>query len=108
MATLGVAGGECVSLDTKHILAWVKENNPKTYVVDRFNKAKQPAGDPDCKLGCKRRHNQVTPTRNPVSAQTVKVGEYYWGYGSGMLSPKSPAGANSCPPNAPSRWIKVT
>jgi hypothetical protein len=82
---------ECVSLDTKHILAWVKENNPKTYVPDRFNKEKQPAGDPDCKLGCKRRHNQgVTPTHNPVAAATVQVGEYYWGYGSGIVVTKVP------------------
>lgn len=82
---------ECVSLDTKHILAWVKENNPKTYVPDRFNKAKQPPGDPDCKLGCKRRHNQIlTPTHNPVSAPTIQVGEYYWGYGSGIVVTKVP------------------
>jgi hypothetical protein len=85
---------ECVSLDTKHILAWVKENNRKTYVADRFNKAKQPAGDPDCKLGCKRRHNQrvalTTPTHNPVAATTVKVGEYYWGYASGIVVTKVP------------------
>jgi len=80
---------ECVSLDTKHILAWVKENNPKTYVPDRFNKDKQPSGDPDCKLGCKRRHNQVvTPTHNPVAAQTAAVGEYYGGYGSGLVVTK--------------------
>jgi hypothetical protein len=82
---------ECVSLDTKHILAWVKENNPKTYVLDRFNKAKQPPGDPDCKLGCKRRHNQwVTPAHNPLAAETVPVGEYYWGYGSGIVVTKVP------------------
>jgi hypothetical protein len=87
----GVPPVECVSLDTKHILAWVKENNPKTYVPDRFNKDRQPAGDPDCKLGCKRRHNQwVTPTHNPVAAQTVQVGEYYWGYGSGIVVTKVP------------------
>jgi hypothetical protein len=70
-------------------LAWVKENNPKAYVPDRFNKAKQPAGDPDCRLGCKRRHNRVssseTPTRNPRSASTLKVGEYHWGYASGVV-----------------------
>ena len=85
---------DCVSLDTKHILAWVKENNPKAYVPDRFNKDKQPAGDPDCRLGCKRRHNRATasttPTRNPRSAQRVKVGEYYWGYGSGVVVAKIP------------------
>jgi len=85
---------DCVSLDTKHILAWVKENNPKAYVPDRFNKNKQPPGDPDCRLGCKRRHNRATssatPTRNPVSAATLKVGEYHWGYGSGVVVAKVP------------------
>jgi len=50
---------ECISLNTKHILTWVKENNPKAYVPDRFNKAKQPPGDPDCRLGCKRRHGHA-------------------------------------------------
>ena len=85
--------GECISLDTKHILAWVKENNPKAYVEHRFDKSKQPKGDPDCKLGCKRKHNQrtskleppATPTTNPLPADTVQVGEFYWGYGSGVV-----------------------
>jgi hypothetical protein len=85
---------DCVSLDTKHILAWVMENNPKTYVADRFNKHKQPAGDPDCRLGCKRRHNRPaspgTPTGLPVSGRQAKVGEYYWGYGSGVVVAKIP------------------
>ena len=85
---------DCISLDTKHILAWVKENNPKDYVPDRFNKDKHPLGDPDCRLGCKRRHNRAgpsaTPTRNPVPAKLVKAGEYYWGYGSGVVVAKVP------------------
>ena len=50
--------GDAVAGDTKHIIAWVKENNPKAYVDDRYDKTQQPAGDPDCKLGCKRRHNR--------------------------------------------------
>ena len=50
--------GDVVAGDTKHILAWVKENNPKQYVADRYDKTKQPKGDPDCKLGCKKRRNQ--------------------------------------------------
>ncbi len=29
--------GDTISLDTKHILAWVRENNPKAYVSERFN-----------------------------------------------------------------------
>lgn len=94
-----IAVPDTVSLDTKHILAWVKENNPKTYLPDRFDKTRQPAGDPDCKLGCKRRHNRrkageealpATPTSNPVPANTVQVGEFYWGYASGVVAVKVP------------------
>ncbi|MFZ6030625.1 MAG: hypothetical protein ACOYYS_23205 [Chloroflexota bacterium] len=94
--------GRTVSLDTKHIIAWVKENNPKAYIEGkRYEKTQQPAGDPDCKLGCKRRHNQrtaskdqpqtpiSTPTNNAIPASTVKVGEYYWGYGSGIVAAKA-------------------
>jgi hypothetical protein len=75
--------GQCVSLDTKHILAWVQENNPKAYLQnsDRYDKTRQPTGDPDCRLGCKRRHNQrasaqeppPTPTKNPQPAH-ISVG----------------------------------
>lgn len=89
------AVAQAISLDTKHVIAWVKENNPKAYVSDRYDKTRQPAGDPDCKLGCKRRHNQrstaddvATPTHNPVPASTLSVGEYYWGYGSGIVAAK--------------------
>lgn len=93
--------GECVSLDTKHILAWVKENNPKAYVESRYDKTKQPAGDPDCKLGCKRRHNQKkkqslgqeappTPRTNPQPGEKFKFGDFYWGYGSGVVVTKVP------------------
>ena len=96
--------GDAISLDTKHIIAWVKENNPKDYVKDRYDKSKQPAGDPDCRLGCKRRRNQrtrrdgrasskeppPTPPDNPVPANTISVGEYYWGYGSGVVATKVP------------------
>ena len=95
-AALGLQVGECISLDTKHILAWVKENNPKAYVSERFNKHKQPAGDPDCKLGCKRKHNrqvtapQITPGKQAVPANTLAIGEYYWGYGSGVVVVKVP------------------
>lgn len=93
--------GDEVSLDTKHILAWVKENNPKTFVKDRFDKTRQPAGDPDCRLGCKRRHNQArghesqvaislfpTPTTEARPASRTDVGEYYWGYASGIVVTK--------------------
>ena len=88
--------GHAVSLDTKHILAWVQENNPKQYVKDRYDKTKQPTGDPDCRLGCKRRRNQrasseppPTPKANPVPPK-ISVGEFYWGYASGVIATKVP------------------
>lgn len=90
LAARHVPAVECVSLDTKHIIAWVKENNPKAYVANRFDKTKQPAGDPDCRLGCKRRHNRTTPAHGSDSAATVSVGEYYWGYASGVVVAKVP------------------
>lgn len=89
---LGASPIECVSLDTKHILAWVKENNPKAYLTERYNKHYPPLGDPDCRLGCKHRHNRTTPSRNPRSGSTVSVGEYYWGYGSGIVVASSQVG----------------
>ncbi len=100
LAELGLPLGECMAMDTKHILAWVKENNPKAYLKpsQRYDKNKQPTGDPDCRLGCKRRHNQrasakeppPTPPDNPVPANTISVGEYYWGYASGVVATKIP------------------
>jgi hypothetical protein len=113
--------GDVISLDTKHILAWVKENNPKAYVSERYDKTRQPKGDPDCRLGCKKRHNRGegdgseqptsesrspasqppvptstpatathAPTSHAVPASPVSVGEYYWGYASGVVTTKVP------------------
>jgi len=91
--------GQAISLDTKHIIAWVRENNPKDYVENRYDKTRQPSGDPDCRLGCKRRRNQrasskeppPTPPDNPVPANTISVGEFYWGYASGVVATKVPS-----------------
>lgn len=95
-----IAVPDIVSVDTKHILAWVKENNPKAYVEERFDKTRQPSGDQDCKLGCKRRHNQrkasddyqppATPASNPLPGSSVSFGEFYWGYASGVVAAKVP------------------
>ena len=105
--------GDVVAGDTKHIIAWVKENNPKAYIKDRYDKTQQPTGDPDCKLGCKRRHNRgaagpestldwrgapprrpayrrraATPTTEGTPARQATVGEFYWGYASGVIATK--------------------
>jgi hypothetical protein len=85
--------GDTVSIDTKHILAWVKENNPKVFVKGRYDKTCQPKGDPDCKLGVKSRANTPptvdvpTPTTHPPPAsQQVGETEAYWGYASGVCA----------------------
>jgi len=53
--------GEVVAFDVKHIYAWVKENNSRAYVKDRYDKTQIPVGDPDCKLGVKRSTNKELP-----------------------------------------------
>ena len=87
--------GQTISLDTKHILAWVKENNPREYIKEgRYDKTRQPAGDPDCKLGCKSSRNQLvmTPTKQGLAADkiTIQNKELYWGYASGAVVTKLP------------------
>lgn len=41
-----VGFGDAISLDTKHILAWVRENNPKDYVKERSTRTSSPKGTP--------------------------------------------------------------
>lgn len=89
--------GQTISLDTKHIIAWVKENNAKAYIKEgRFNKSRQPAGDKDCRLGFKSRSNQWVARRTPqqegmpASRLGVGRGQYYWGYASGVVATKVP------------------
>jgi hypothetical protein len=102
LAQYNLTLGEAISLDTKHILAWVTENNPKSYVAEsrRLDKTRQPNGDPDCKLGCKRKRNRppvqeqgqpATPTREPRPPTNFSPkDEYYWGYASGLVATKVP------------------
>ena len=85
--------GDIVAIDTKHILAWVKENNPKVCVQERYDKTRQPTGDPDCKLGVKRRANRPPQTAVPtpttdaqLASQAVGETEAYWGYASGVCA----------------------
>ncbi len=66
--------GDSIAMDVKHIYAWVRENNPREHIPHRFDPARQPQGDPDCKLGVKESHNQglpVTPlTTSSAPAKT--------------------------------------
>lgn len=84
--------GDEISVDTKHIIAWVRENNPKHFIKGgRFDKKKQPKGDPDCKVGFKATANQVqtTPKNSSTPASQARIGDYYWGYASGLVATKA-------------------
>ncbi len=77
--------GEVTAFDVKHIFAWVKENNERVYVKERYDKTKILPGDPDCKLGVKRSTNQEQP-----DGSTKEKKEYVWGYGSGVAAATTP------------------
>ena len=73
---LGLLNG-IAAMDTKEILAFVKENNPKQYVKDRFKKSNIPCGDRTCALG-------VKPSSNKDGDGKKNV-RYFWGYKSGAI-----------------------
>jgi len=78
--------GQTVAVDVKHIYAWVAQNNPKAYVPHRYDPARQPAGDPDCRLGVKTSSNQKR-----ADGTITQTKEYVWGYGSGVVAATDPA-----------------
>jgi hypothetical protein len=78
--------GDTPVIDTKHIYAWVKENNPREFVTNRYDPEKQPTGDLDCRLGVKRSKNQDDET----GEQTKVEKEYLWGYGTGIMAATHP------------------
>lgn len=60
--------GDAICGDTKHIIAWVRENNPKEKIRGgRFHQERQPRGDKDCKVGFKANGNR--PARATVAAE---------------------------------------
>lgn len=77
--------GEVVAFDVQHPYAWVRENNPRESIKDRFCKDRQPRGDPDCRVGVKRSTNQEHP-----DGSNKEKKEYLWGYGSGIATATIP------------------
>jgi hypothetical protein len=72
--------GTTIAVDVKHLYAWVRENNPKEAIPHRHDPARQPRGDPDCRLGAKCRRNQAGKAEK----------EYLWGYGTGIATATDP------------------
>lgn len=77
--------GEVVAFDVAHLYAWVRENNPRVYVVGSFDVTHIPKGDPHCRLGVKKSSNQEQP-----DGSTKVKKESLFGYGSGVASCTDP------------------
>lgn len=94
--------GDTIAGDTQAILAWVKENNPKQFVEQRFDKQHQPSGDPDCRFGVKKGRSRMpepytmdgpAPTSEATGAKNLHIGvDVLWGYASGVVVGALPAG----------------
>ncbi|GHO99913.1 hypothetical protein KSF_099610 [Reticulibacter mediterranei] len=74
-----------------HIYAWVKENNWRASVTDRYDKTRLPVGDPDCKLGAGR-----STTKELSDGTTEEKKELIWGYGTGVAAATALSMAMSC------------
>ena len=72
---LGLVDASFVGLDSTPIMANTKQNNPKSFVKNKFSKEAHPKCDPDCALGVHSASNQHNERRY----------EFYWGYKSHVL-----------------------
>jgi Transposase DDE domain len=67
---VGVISGNSIAIDSCPIVVSLRENNLKTSMADRFDKAKIPKGDPDARLG----------VLIHFPAPFKKEVRYFWGY----------------------------
>ena len=72
---LGIVDASFIGLDSTPVMANTAQNNPKSFVKNKFSKENHPKSDPDCALGVHTASNQ----------QNEKKFEYYWGYKSHVL-----------------------
>ena len=77
--------GEVVAFDVTHQYAWVRENNPRVYVEGTFNVSYIPKGDPDCRLGVKKKSNQ-----QQADGSIKQKKESLFGDGSGIATCTDP------------------
>lgn len=83
----GIITGKFLSIDATPIIAWVKENNPKIFLKDKFNKRKYPKGDPDARLSVMIvQHSPSAPIKKEQqlelfkSPKRKKQTQFFWGY----------------------------
>lgn len=72
---LGIVDASFIGLDSTPVMANTIQNNPNSFMKDKFSKEKQPKNDPDCALGAHGASNQ----------HGEKNFLFYWGYKSHVL-----------------------
>ncbi len=72
---LPVYNASFIGLDSTPILANTKQNNPKSFVKNKFDPKNQPKADADCALGVHTASNQ----------HNERNFEFYWGYKNHVL-----------------------
>ena len=72
---MGVLDASFIGLDSTSIVASTAQNNPKSFVKNKFSPENQPRNDPDCALGVHTASNQ----------HNEKNYEFYWGYKNHIL-----------------------
>ena len=72
---LGIVDASFIGLDSTPVAANTKQNNPKSFVKNKFDPANHPKADPDCALGVHTASNQ----------HDERNYEFYWGYKNHVL-----------------------
>jgi len=72
---LGILDASFIGLDSTPVAASTAQNNPKSFLKNKFSKDNHPQNDPDCALGVHTASNQ----------HNEKNFEYYWGYKNHVL-----------------------
>lgn len=75
LADRGIIDTSFIGLDSTPIIANTSQNNPKSFLSNKFNPNNQPKADSDCKLGVHSASNQANK----------KKYRFYWGYKNHVL-----------------------
>lgn len=75
LAELGIIDTSFIGLDSTPEMANTKQNNPKSFMSNKFKPENQPKSDNDCRLGVHTASNQ----------HSEKNYEFYWGYKNHVL-----------------------
>ena len=71
----GIVDTSFIGLDSTPVSANTSQNNPKSFLSNKFNPENQPNADSDCRLGVHTASNQTNE----------KKYEFYWGYKNHVL-----------------------